>query len=514
MRKALSGGRPAINPLNIERTLPAPVRGLNSRDPLAMLKDGDAIALDNFICRPDSVEVRKGTANFVTGLPSNEKVWALMPYRAAPNDKLFAATDLHIYDVTTAGVVGAAVTNCTSGRWETINGANAGIRYLLAVNGVDPMKFYNGTTWAEAAVTGILSSRFTNIAQFKFRVFFTEKDTLSFWYLGVNAVQGVATEFPLAPIFTKGGSLMACGNWTVDGGNGPDDYAAFITTEGELAVYKGTDPSNADAWSLVGVYNLPRPIGRKCLYKFGGDLLVITESGLIKMSSVLQSVDERIASISDKIIGDLSRAASLYKANFGWSLTLLSAEDVLILNVPVAEGRTSTQFVMNTLTGAWSSWSNINALCIAELGSRLFYGLPGRVAQGLTGQSDFGSNITFRAKTNYSNYGIGLKKKQIKLFKLNYETSKNIIIKVAAAPDYEAGFASSPGSSPSNNQAIWDSSIWNAASWASAGFIVRQWRSVASKPGAVLSTLIQIADKDFTFKWYSTDYLVEVGSAF
>lgn len=515
MRRPLAGFVPKIVSSDIEKTIGAPVGGLNSRDPLSQMGKTDALILDNFICRPTSVEKRKGQVDFVTGFAANEKVWSLFPYRTAPVDKMFAGTDLGIYDVTTTGAVGVKVANSTNGKWEVMNGANAGIHYLLAVNGTDPMKLYNGTAWADATVTGVSSSTFTNISQFKFRVFLCVKDSLSFWYLGVNAVQGVATEFPLAPLFTKGGSLLATGTWTVDGGNGSDDYAVFITTEGELAVYKGTDPSNAANWALVGVYQVPKPIGRKCLTKYGGDLLILTEQGIAMMSKILQSVAiDRQSSISDKVIGDVQNAASQYKANFGWSLTTMSAESILILNVPIFEGSASQQFVMNTLTGGWTMFKGMEAFCFLELGSRLFYGANGRIVQALTTDSDFGNNILLKAMMAFNNFGSPLKTKQVKLLRQNFRASKPLLINLAFGVNYEYALNLTTGSLPPSTQAVWDVAVWDGALWAGADQVFAQWRSVAHKPGYVLAMMMQINEKDFTFSWNSTDFLLSVGSAF
>ncbi len=514
MRKPLSGFVPKVSTSAIERSLGAPVGGLNSCDPLAGMGKTDALVLDNFICRPTSVDKRKGQVNFVTGFAAAEKVWSLFPFRSPPVDQMFAATDSGIYNATVAGAVGAKVANCTSGRWETINGSNAGIRYLLAVNGQDPMKFYNGAAWADAVITGVDSSTFTNINQFKFRVFLTKKDSLSFWYLDVNAVQGVAHEFPLAPLFTKGGSLLSIGTWTVDGGNGPDDYAVFVTTEGEVAVYKGTDPSNADAWALVGVYQVARPIGRKCLTKYGGDVLILTEEGVVMLSKAMSAVEtDRRTSITDKIVGQLQALASAYKANFGWSITLYPAESILIINVPVVEGGTSYQMVMNNLTGAWSMFRGMNAQCFLELGSRLFYGMATKVVQALSSDSDFGNNILLTAKLAFTGFGYNLKNKQIELIRQNFKASKALTINMAVGVNYEDSPYIATASVSPNNQAQFDVSTWDGANWAGSEFIISQWRSVAHKPGYALSYMFQVNDKEFTMSWNSTDFLINVGSA-
>lgn len=515
MRKALAGRVPKVVSSDIEKNIIAPIGGLNSRDPIARMPPQDALILDNFICRPTSVDARKGQADFHTGFGAAEEVWALLPYRAAPNDQLFAGTDSGIYDVTTTGtVLGAPVYACTSGKWETINAANAGIRYMLGVNGVDTPFKYDGTTWSVAAITGVTPENLTSVTQWKFRNYFTEKDTLNIWYLAVNAVQGAATKFDLAPIFRKGGSVLAIGTWTIDGGNGADDFIVFLTTEGEAAVYSGTDPASATTFALVGVYDLPRPIGRKCLFKYGGDLLVITEAGILRMSKMLQSATiDRVTSLSDKVVGGISYYTSLYKANFGWSLTQYSAEQILILNVPIIEGGQSVQFVMNTLTESWTMFKSMHAFCMLEFGARLFYGTTAKVVQALTTNSDFGANITLLAKQAYTTFGYPLKVKQVKLLRQNFITANPLTIALAIRVNYEDNNYLSSGTSSSNAIAIWDVSVWDAVVWAGGNFVVADWRSVAHKPGYALCLLMQITAKDLVFSWNHTDYLLGVGSA-
>lgn len=511
MRKALSPSPSPVQMAALMKSAGAPTGGLNSRDSLAAMKPEDALMLENIICRSTYVETRSGQEDFVTGFPTDAKVKALMPYRDGSVDKLFAATDTAIYDVTSTGTLGAAVAPSTNGYWISLNSANAGIRYLLAVNGVDGMKFYDGTSWTDAAITGLDSTTITNISQFKFRVFMLEAGTLSFWYLAVNAVQGAATEFPLGPVFSKGGSLLACASWTLDGGNGSDDYAVFITTEGEVAIYRGIDPSDADNFALVGVYNLPRPIGKKCLYKFGGDLLVITEEGLIELSRSLQSVAvEKTASITDKNQGNISAATKLYKGNAGWELTHLSAENLLILNVPTTEWISSFQYVMNTTTGAWSSFTNMNANCFVEFGARLFYGTTEKVVYALSAErSDFGANITATMQTAYNFFGSKVAKKFVTLMKPMLTVSKQTSLSFALSPDFQTNNYLTQSSVGSNGLSLFDVSLWDQSYWVGGLFSDLSWRTVTQRPATCFSTLMRVNDKNLTFQWHNTDYLVK-----
>lgn len=519
MRTPMAGGKPRAQTTAAQSTVPAPVGGLNSRDPLASMSPEDALVLDNFICRPTSIELRKGQQDAVTGFGGNTRVFSLMPFRDGTNERLFAATNSGLFDVTVPGVVGPAVSPCTNGKWESVNSANAGIRYIVAVNGSDVPKLYNGATWQDTVITGLPVGKtpqmLSNISQFKFRLFFTMTGSLSFFYFDVNAVQGAIHEFPLSPIFTEGGYLVACSNWTIDGGNGSDDYAVFITSEGEVAIYKGIDPSDATNWALVGVYALPRPIGKKCLVKYGGDLLVLTESGLLPLSKVLQAASiDRTTNISDKILGDISAAASQYKTNFGWSLTHFSAEDILIMNVPTDNNGAAIQYVMNTITGAWSKFKGFNAGCFVEFGAKLYYGGTSKVVQALTTQADFGANITATAKTAFNYFGAKLKIKHVKVLRPNLYLSKKTVVNFAISPNFQVDDYISQSSSSPNGQSQFDISHWDQALWSGVEFIDDQWRTVAQRPGYCLATLLQVNDKNLSFQWNSTDYLLAIGTPF
>jgi len=514
MRKAMNPTTSRNSQTVFTRTIPAPVGGLNSRDPLSQMKPEDALILENFICRPTHVELRKGQADHAT-LPSVVgAVKSLIPYRDGTSNKLFAGTDFGIFDVTAGGTISTSERTCTNGEWISVNAANAGIRYLVMVNGVDDPVYYDGTSWHTAVMTGITDpTKLSNLTLFNFRLFFTEEGSLSFWFLGVNAVQGAIQEFPLGNIFKKGGALQAISSWSVDSGTGADDYAVFITTEGEVAVYKGIDPSNADTWALVGVYELPKPVGKKCLYRQGGELLVITQSGIVSVAKMLQSIAvDRTTSISDKTRGELSELATANKDVFGWEMLRYSEEDLLIVNAPNSTRTKTVQMCMNTLTGAWSKFTAMNAYCFAELNGNLYYGSEGKVVQALTGTDDFGTNITAKAKTAFNYFGLGLKLKHIKMLRPNFYISKKLLVNFALSLNYQVNDVISQSSTSPNGISLFNHSFWNQSYWAGADFIDDQWRTVAQNPGYCFAMLLQINDKGLFFQWNTTDFVMEAGT--
>src|ERR1700761_7824812 len=82
-------------------TLPAPVGGWNARDPIAAMRQTDAIYLDNWWPTPSSVSVRLGSSlvNTVSKASTSNLLQTMLPY-ASPDGtiKLFAAADAGIYE--------------------------------------------------------------------------------------------------------------------------------------------------------------------------------------------------------------------------------------------------------------------------------------------------------------------------------------------------------------------------------------------------------------------------------
>jgi hypothetical protein len=151
--------------------------------------------------------------------------------------------------------------------------------------------------------TGFAAGNIVGITAYQNRLWFVENHSLSVWYLDVLSIAGTATKFDIGPICKLGGYIVAMGSWSRDGGAGPDDLAVFLTNKGEVLIYSITDPTSASTISLLGVFKIPEPVGRRCIIKVGSDLAVITSQGLIPLSSVLGTSEagQTNSAITDKI---------------------------------------------------------------------------------------------------------------------------------------------------------------------------------------------------------------------
>lgn len=400
------------------RAVPAPVGGWDTESPLANMPKQNAVILDNWIPRAASVELRRGYIQQVTGIGPIE---TLIAWRGdAAGDKLFACTGDSIYDVTIVSSPGSAIySSAQSARWNYTNFSNDAGAFAIAVNGFNTPQRYDGTAFVDSTITGSVGpitldpKDLNHVMAHKRRLFFVEKETLRVWYLAVLAVAGPAQLLDLGPIFDQGGHLVAQGTWSLDGGQGMDDMAVWITSEGQIAVYQGIDPSDADNWSLVGVYNIGKPVGERCLIKWGSDLAVITQDGVIPLSQALSKnrEEQKQIALTAKIATAFAEAWDGYGDLYGWSGTLYSGRGSLALfNVPTAELTTSVQFVQSIQTGAWCRFTGIPAICWETANDAVYFGAPDGVYRWDVSASDDGDVIVADVKPAFSNFGSNTEK--------------------------------------------------------------------------------------------------------
>lgn len=410
MRRAREGG----GRIAITRSVPAPVGGWDTESPLANMPKQNAVILDNWIPRAGYVELRRGYEGHVVG--TSDPVEAMIAWRGdAAGDKLFACAGSDIYDVTDAGVLASAVyASATSARWKSTNFSNDAGAWAIAVNGADTPLKYNGTAFSTTAITGTSGpitldpKDLSHVMAHKRRLFFIEGGTLRVWFLPVLAIAGASQLLDLGPIFDKGGHLVAEGTWSLDGGQGMDDMAVFITSEGQMAVYQGLDPSDSDNWSLVGVYSVGRPIGENCLIKWGSDLAVITQDGVIPLSQALNKdrAQQKEIAITAKIATGFADAWNSYGGLYGWSGTVYSGRGSLaIFNVPTTELSQAVQFVQSIQTGAWCRFTGLNAICWEVANDAIYFGGANGVYQWDVTTSDNGETIVADVKPAFSNFG-------------------------------------------------------------------------------------------------------------
>ena len=509
-------GKPTKARVVTTASVSASVGGWNTRDALANMKPEFAVTLSNFFPTGSQVQVRQGSLNWATGLPG--QVESLMNYASGTASKLFAASLSSFYDVSAGGAVGAAVqTGLSNARWQHVNFTTPGGSFLYAANGVDKPRLYDGTTWtaidgaSTPAITGVTTTTLTNPHVAKSRIWFIQTGTTKAWYLPISSIGGAANSFDLGSIFKRGGSLISMASWAVSGGFGLQDMTVFITSEGEMAVYQGSDPAFQSTWSLVGVYFFGSPMGPKCFAKYGADLLVVTKNGLDSFNKGRFFADvSNDSTLTSKIAPTIANYTTTYAANYGWQIQISPLLNLLLLNVPAGAGQ-QIQLVMNTITGAWCQFTGWTANCWELFNDVAYFGSNGTVVKAWTGYNDNGANIVAEVIPAYSYFG---SKTQIKMFTMA-RPILNISGPVGVTMGLNVDFDNKPAVgvptfAPSTS-GIWGTSTWNNAKWGSgSGSITKGWQFVSGL-GYAGSLHMQISTNTAPASWISTDYVYQPG---
>ncbi len=496
--------------------LPSPVGGLNVRDSLDMMKETDAIVMDNYFPGDTRVSLRRGYVKYVDFAGT---VKTLAEYKSPNGNRLLAFGDGKMRDISSSKGEIVYERGYRSDKWQTAMFKNR----LFLLNGVDaPQVFYenNGEMCLETARfsgDNLEVNKLINLCASKQRLFMVEKGTLNAWYSEqAGEVQGNLLKFDLSAVVRDGGELQAIACWTLDGGQGLEDLTVFITSEGEAAVYSGTDPNDADNWSLKGVYRLSRPIGYRCTLQYQGDVVLICEDGYIPLSKALPLDKAGISQIafSDKIRGLVLERTRLNRMKDGWQGIIYSRGGYALFNVPAAQQ--FEQHVINLNTGAWCRFTNIRAHCWGLFNGRLYFGSDNGVFLFDEGYADNKTHIMGHIEQAYTNLGCNNLKK-IQLINPRTTSSTKYALVVYTNTDFnsqEQKYAENIG-----NVGItkWSRAKWSSkqnpigTKWATLkGKIRSQWIA-NSATGFKASLVFKTKTRGNLIEWYDTGFRYEQG---
>lgn len=406
--------------------------------------------------------------------------------------------------ITTPGS-GYLVTDVLSASNTNLGGAGSG--FSIAVQTV------GGWSVTTISGSGLNPNNLITITVFKQRCWFIENNSMNVWYTGTSAFQGALTILPLGQLFKMGGYLMQMATWTVDNVSGINDFAAFITSEGEVAIYQGYDPSTIATWSLVGIFSIGRPIGRRCIMKFASDVVLISADGLSPLSkAMLTDRTQENVNLTYKIVNAINEDVQNFNANFGWQVIQYPLGNKLILNVPEVSNSAMHQWVMNTVTNAWSRFKGWNANCWEIQQDALYFGGNTVVYLADSGTSDAGLAITADCKPAFSYFDLPTKIKQFTMARPVFQSSAmgiqpRIILNlnfndvIDAGPNFTLGL-----------RAPWNISPWNTTPWGGIGtfFTLNKWIGIGGL-GYAASGRLSLAISNIALQWYSTDYVFVPG---
>ena len=478
------------------------------------MDEKDAVILTNFFPSTTSVNLRGGYSKFATGFGA--QVETVIAYSGATTNKLFGIAGGAVYDASAGGAVGAAaLSGLSNSRWQYVNITTAGGSFIEMCNGADSVYTFNGTTWTDQSgnITGVTSSTLIGINLHQERIWFVQVGTLKAWYLPVKSISGAAAALDLSAFCPHGGYLMAMGTWSMDAGTGMDDMAVFITSNGDCLVYRGTDPSSSSTWTKIGTYWVGSPIGRRCLVKYQGDLLIITQDGLLSMSQILSSsnLKAKPKSITDKIQKATSDAVTAYGSNFGWQVIPYDKQTAIVINVPVSTNANQQQYVMNTITGAWCNFTAWYANCLEIYEDDLYFGGTNFIGKAWTTYADAGQAIPTFGLQAFSHYGSPAQLKRFTMMRPTFYASSPPAVNGQINVDYDKSPATAVLAAATAIGALWDTGVWDTALWGSGLELSRQWQGAAGV-GYCGAPNIATNTNSIELQWLATDVVLEAGA--
>lgn len=496
-------------PQGVSVPLAPPIGGWNARDALDGMKPTDAVILENWFPRTADVAVRKG---YILQCNTGEGAFAvqtLAEWKNATGRKLIAGCHGKLIDVSSSSpsTIGSGFT-VNAWRWKVFAGR------LFLVNGTDAPQDYDGTTRTATAWSGsgLTISNLKDVAAYKERLFFIEKNTLNFWYAGLRSITGVLTKFDLSYTGSFGGTLQAIGIITSDGGIGQDDLLAFFLSSGEVIIYRGSDPGNASDWSRVGVFFVGAPVGAVAT-QYGSDVIAITRDGFLPLTQVLpfgRSQGTKLT-LSDKISGAVSEAITSYAGNAGWQSIVYPKGDQLIFNIP----RSATvfdQYVMNLVTRAWCKFTGIASASWGLFNDHLYFGgVDGKVYKADSGNSDNGSAIVADGQTAWNFFRHPGQLKNFTMARIIFGAVSDPGAQMAVGVDFDISIPTATVATAAVQAgAIWDQGIWDQAIWGGAQQTVKGWQAITGL-GYAASLRLRASVTSQDLSWRSSNIIYKPG---
>lgn len=512
--------KPKIPPQQKQVRFPVPVAGLNTVDNMLAIKPIEGLYLDNIIARPFGLEIRKGWKDHqqidFTPPALPPAVRSIIPYHGSSvaDDALFVSTDETdgpIYDVTAGNTTPLTDvltwTNAPDAPGECYytQFANAFGNYLIVVSAGGGVARFDGTTWTEVALgggageisfaSGALTLRdLCFVFSWKKRLWFVERNSSRIWYLPVDAIAGVLNVFDFGAQLINGGSIQFGANWTYDAGAGIDDNLIVITSKGDMLIYQGTDPSDATKFQIKGTWYIGRiPSGRRGFAQMGGDLMLVTEFGVVSVSDFVSgriTAPTGQSSFAPKINPSIARAVSNSIDEDYWHITVVPKEEIVVLANPYISPMWNRQqhWMMNGLTRAWTTCTNMDILCSCTFQGEFYYGTSdGWVKKGFTGYRDgdnfdssvLGQLVTGRMITGFYDFETGSSNKRATRVRLLGLAEGDISYHIVVRNEYKFRELFGVSDPVPGGSSVWDTAIWDAALWADALRTFDDWYGVA-----------------------------------
>lgn len=482
---------------------PATQGGINAVSAASDVPPQDALLLINMIPAEKGVRVRKGWIEHCQRVPIGDGIKTLVPFTDqlvdTPVDRLFACTSDGIYDVTTVGAAPLKVmdfpTKSNEAGWAqwthftTIAG-----QFILLTDKANGYYVYTASTNTWAA--GVLASGGTDppvtaaamvfVMVWKNRVWFVEKDSGRGWYLPVGSITGTVVSFTFGNKFKYGGYLKSMWNWTLDGGEGVDDYLVALSSGGDMVVYKGTDPAAVATFNLSGWWYIGKPLqGRRQGANMGGELLLTTNFGVLQASKLIagQPVTDQAVSMSYKINPAFNQVSDRMSEFYGWEPVFIPKEQLMMFITPKETGQPYLQFVYNTATRGWCAFADLPVKTGVMWKNKFYFGTDDNRIASYDGFLDkvflnplvdgTFEPIQWESLTGFQGFNQPSIWKRVQFMRPLFIGQATPVFKIVAKYDFDLSPPAGSPVFPPTTGGIWGIGIWDFSTWGGGYFTTK-----------------------------------------
>lgn len=494
----------AAAPIVQPRSLPAPIKGWNTRDALDAMDPLDAVQLDNFFPDGGGVSVRNGFQPFASigGGP----VKTLAEFNAASFRKFIAGGSGQLYDISSGGSP-SGIGAFSNDAWQTANFLSR----MFLVNGSDTMQVYDGAAFANGMFTGVALNTLVGVQVYQQRLFFWQTNSTGFWYAQLNSISGALAFYDLAVFTPRGGNLVAAVTMSQDGGAGVQDFIVFIMSSGDCLIFVGNDPSNASAWQLVGIYRLSPPVSPRAVCNYGAEAFITTFDDHVPLHQELVALKLGQLAPRSKASGAVQAAVIANPSGFGWQALYYPRGRRLIFNIPNPDG-TFSQHVQNTASGdqPWCRFTDQNSFCWGLFRDRLYFGgAAGKVYLADTGGLDGTAPVSAVGQQAWNTLKSPYRKQV---------TAVRPLVQVFQSSEYNFGIGFDYGAINIPISAVtagvgspWDTSPWDTSPWTTENVVNTKWSAGGGNGTAIGLKLSVDAIEQVT--WLRTDLIYQSGKS-
>jgi hypothetical protein len=196
----------------------------------------------------------------------------------------------------------------------------------------------------------------------------------------VGSINGQLTRFIFGSKLPSGGDLVGLYTWSIDGGDGVDDYLVAMGRGGDVVLYRGSDPEQPD-WQTVGTWFIGKLTqSRRCVAEYGPDLFMLSTFGITSLADLLRGVPANQQSPSQKVNRFLRNDVERGKLLYEWQLVVHPGDGFMQVITPKPNNGRWIQYTMNLQTQAWGFWRDVPILGAASWEGDYFMGsTDGRV---------------------------------------------------------------------------------------------------------------------------------------